>query len=446
VEALAQIDRAKTAFFSNVSHEFRTPLTLILGPTEEMLSGALGETNEIQRRHLLTLRHNAVRLQKLVNTLLEYARVEAGRIEATYEPVDIGLLTREIASTFCSAVHRAGLLYVVNCPSMDESIYIDRDMWEKIVLNLLSNALKFTFTGAIEISLRSSGDRVALTVSDTGVGIADEELPYLFDRFHRVNGSRARTQEGSGIGLALVQELVKLNGGSLQVESALGSGTTFTILIPKGSAHLPKERLSAHRTLTSMALGAAPFVEEALRWLPDSDEEASPLPMGAPESFGVSRPILPSSERILIADDNLDMRHYLKRLLEQRWNVTAVDDGAKALEVARLERPDLVLSDVMMSSLDGFELLRELRADATTRTIPVMLLSARAGEEAKVEGLNAGADDYLVKPFTAKELLARVEAHLKLQLVRREAGKGAARKRGALPQTGRIAPGCRLHL
>ena len=151
-EALAEIDRAKTMFFSNVSHEFRTPLTLILGPTEELLSGALGETSEIQRAHLMTLRNNAVRLQKFVNALLDYARVEAGRIEATYEPVDIGILTRDIASTFCSAVHRARLLYIINCPSIDEPVYIDRDMWEKIVLNLLSNALKFTFKGVIEVS------------------------------------------------------------------------------------------------------------------------------------------------------------------------------------------------------------------------------------------------------------------------------------------------------
>jgi PAS domain S-box-containing protein len=421
VEALAQIDLAKTAFFSNVSHEFRTPLTLILGPTEELLSGAQGETNDIQRAHLITLRHNAVRLQKLVNTLLEYARVEAGRIEATYEPVDIGLLTRELASTFCSAVHRAGLLYLVNCPSVDEPVYLDRDMWEKIVLNLLSNALKFTFKGAIEVSIESSGDRVAFVVRDTGVGIPDEELPRLFDRFHRVHATEARTQEGSGIGLALVQELVKLHGGSLQVESAIGSGTTFTIFIPKGSAHLPKERLSAPRTLSSTSLGAAPFVEEALRWLPDSDQvETLSLPVSASSFVGAPRSIAATAERILVADDNLEMRNYLKRLLEMHWNVTSEEDGAKALETARAQRPDLVLSDVMMPGLDGFELLRKLRADNRTNSIPVILLSARAGEESYIEGMNAGADDYIVKPFGARELVARVKALLEITRVRRE--------------------------
>jgi signal transduction histidine kinase len=180
---LAEIDRAKTVFFSNVSHEFRTPLTLILGPTEELLSGTLGETSEIQHAHLMTLKHNAGRLQKLVNTLLDFARVEAGRMDASYEPVDIGLLTRELASTFCSAVHRAGLLYAVNCPSMDEPIYVDRDMWEKIVLNLLSNALKFTFKGVIEVSLKPVGGGIVLAVRDTGVGIPADQLAHMTDRF-----------------------------------------------------------------------------------------------------------------------------------------------------------------------------------------------------------------------------------------------------------------------
>jgi PAS domain S-box-containing protein len=421
IESLAQIDRAKTAFFGNVSHEFRTPLTLILGPTEELLSGALGETNEVQRAHLTTLRHNAFRLQKLVNTLLDYARVEAGRIEASYEPVDIGLLTRDLASTFCSAVHRAGLLYVINCPSIEEPIYVDRDMWEKIVLNLLSNALKFTLQGVIEVSVKSHHERVALTVRDTGVGIPDEELPNLFERFHRVYATRARTQEGSGIGLALVQELVKLHGGSLEVQSATGSGTSFTIFIPKGTAHLPKNRISAPRTLSSTAFGANPYVEEALRWLPENDQiESLSLPVSASTLTDPPRPVSASSERILVADDNSQMRNYLKRLLETYWQVTAVENGAKALNFARAHRPDLVLSDAMMPELDGFALLRKLREDNATSAIPVILLSARAGEESYIEGMNAGADDYIVKPFGARELVARVKALLEVTRVRRE--------------------------
>jgi PAS domain S-box-containing protein len=424
-EALAEIDRAKTVFFSNVSHEFRTPLTLILGPAEEMLSGAMGETTELQRAHLATLRANAVRLQKLVNTLLDFARVEAGRVEANYEPVDLALVTRELASTFCSAVHRAGVLFIVNCPVLDEPVYADRDMWEKIVLNLLSNALKFTLKGSIEVSVRSDDSTFAFVLRDTGVGIPEAELPHLFERFHRVQAAAARTQEGSGIGLALVQELVKLHGGRIEVESELGKGTTFTVFIPKGSAHLPKDRLGVPRHRSSTALGAAPFIEEALRWLPDESDGKTAARLIAGSQV-ISMPVSssPATEHIIIADDNLDMRNYLRRLLELHWNVETVENGARALAAAREQpAPDLIIADVMMPGLNGFELLQQLRADVRTKTIPMILLSARAGEEAYIEGMNAGADDYIVKPFGARELIARIKALLEVTRVRRESEK-----------------------
>jgi signal transduction histidine kinase len=422
VEALARLDRAKTAFFSNISHEFRTPLTLILGPAEQLLGGTLGETTELQRAHLTTLRNNAMRLERLVNALLDFARVEAGRIEAHYEPLDLGLLTRDLASTFCSAVHRAGLLFIVNCPSLDEPVYVDRDMWEKIVLNLLSNALKFTFKGFIEVSLAAAGAEVTLCVRDSGVGIPKEELPRLFDRFHRVQGARARTQEGSGIGLALVQELVKLHGGTIRVESEPGAGSLFTVVLPKGAAHLPKERVGASPAPVPTALAAAPFVEEALSWLPEGNAPATvESPLDATVVAEAQPFYAPGSERILVVDDNSDMRDYLRRLLEPHWRVGAAHDGAEALAAAKAEPPDLVIADVMMPGLNGFELLAALRAEPRTMTVPVVLLSARAGEEAHVEGMNAGADDYVVKPFGARELLARVKARLDIARVRREA-------------------------
>ena len=208
----------------------------------------------------------------------------------------------------------------------------------------------------------------------------------------------------------------------MTVESALGEGTTFTIFIPKGSAHLPQDRLSVGRTLSSTALGAAPFVEEALRWLPDGDQgETLSLPIGASAVPDMARlEFRRDSERILIADDNLEMRNYLKRLLEMHWKVTVVENGAKALDAARAQRPDLVLSDVMMPELDGFELLRKLREDRQTSTIPMVLLSARAGEESFIEAMDAGADDYIVKPFGARELIARVKALLEIARIRRE--------------------------
>ena len=404
-EALAELDRAKTDFFSNVSHEFRTPLTLMLGPLEDVLAEA-GGLPAADRERLEVAHRNSLRLLKLVNTLLDFSRIEAGRIQAAYEPTDLSTFTAELASAFRSAVDRAGLRLLVNCPPLDEPVYVDREMWEKIVLNLISNAFKFTFEGEIEVALRRAGAMVKLAVRDTGTGIPAEEIPHLFERFHRVKGARGRTLEGSGIGLALAQELVKLHGGTVRVESEVDKGTTFTVSIPFGKAHLPADRLGAVPSLAAAGPLAETYVEEALLWLPENrPEPRAPSPA--------------SPARILLADDNSDMREYVRRLLSQTYEVVAVQDGAAALQAARQQPFDLVLSDVMMPQLDGFGLLAALRSDERTKTLPVILLSARAGEESKVEGLEAGADDYLVKPFSARELLARVEAHLKLQRVRR---------------------------
>ena len=369
------------------------------------------------------VQRNGLRLLKLVNTLLDFSRIEAGRVQAVYEQTDLATFTAELASVFRSAVERAGLSLVVDCPPLSELIYIDRDMWEKIVLNLLSNAFKFTFSGEIrvQIRLKEQGGSVELVVQDTGTGIPAEELPRLFERFHRVEGARGRTHEGSGIGLALVNELVRLHGGTVRVESEVDKGTTFTVRVPTGKTHLPADRISAASTLASTALGAAPYVEEVLRWLPDSFDEDSPSWISKPDLHQGSRGLPVCTGRILLADDNADMRDYVYRLLRERYEVEAVADGIAALAAARRQTPDLVLSDVMMPGLSGFELLKELRAMPDTREIPIILLSARAGEESRIEGLEAGADDYLVKPFSTRELLARVAANLELARVRREA-------------------------
>ena len=418
-EALAELDRAKTAFFSNVSHELRTPLTLVLGPVEQ----ALEEVSEPAERGRLELIHrNALRLLRLVNTLLDFSRIEAGRVDASFELVDLSAYTAELASTFRSAFDRAGLAFEVDCPPLTGGIeaYVDRDMWEKVVFNLLSNAFKFTFEGGVRISMSSPDDaRIELRVADSGIGIAPEELSRLFERFHRVHGARGRTQEGSGIGLALVHELVKLHGGAVGVESELGRGSMFTVILRAGPAHLPAERIGQPRALTSTALSAGPFVEEALRWLPDSGSEgAASWPIA---SYGRGQVAAAAQgARVLVVDDNADMRDYLTRLLAPQFDVEAVGDADSAIEAVGRRPPDLVLSDVMLPGRDGLGLLEILRANPTTATVPVVLLSARAGEEAKVEGLRAGANDYLVKPFSARELLARVESHLRLAVLRAE--------------------------
>ena len=412
-EALAEIDRAKTEFFSNVSHEFRTPLTLMLGPLEDALNDRV-MTSRMHGRLDVAYR-NSLRLLKLVNTLLDFSRLEAGRIEAVYEPVDLAALTKELASVFRSAIEKAGLKLIVDCSPPATSVYVDREMWEKIVFNLLSNAFKFTFEGEIKVTLREVDERAELEVSDTGTGIPAAELPHLFERFHRVKGARGRSYEGSGIGLALIRELVQLHGGAVRVASEPGRGSVFTISIPTGAAHLPPDRIGAVRTRGSTALGGEAYVEEVLKWLPGSETDFETKKDLPGTQTGVTR------ARILLADDNADMREYLRRLLSASYDVEAVGDGEAALGLARYHDFDLVLSDVMMPKLDGFGLLKALRGDERTQTIPVILLSARAGEESRVEGMGAGADDYLVKPFSARELLARVEAHLNLQRVRREA-------------------------
>jgi PAS domain S-box-containing protein len=413
-EALAEIDRAKTAFFSNVSHEFRTPLTLMLGPLEEILSDRQIPLVPEHRERLEMAHRNSLRLQKLVNTLLDFSRIEAGRIQAAYEPVDLARLTIELASTFRSAVERAGMRLVVDCESVGEPVFVDRDMWEKIVLNLLSNAFKFTLEGEIEVALRRVAQTMQLTVRDTGTGISPEQLPHIFERFHRVEGIRARTHEGTGIGLALVQELVKLHGGTTAVRSVYGVGTTLTVTIPLGWAHLPADRLGDSSALAAASQAGRPYAEEANHWVPESCRET------ADETQ--ERSALPDGRsRILLADDNADMRDYVRKLLSGRYDVEAVPDGEAALAAIRRQAPDLALIDVMMPKIDGFQLLAALRSEADTRTLPIIMLSARAGEEARIEGLNAGADDYLIKPFSARELQARVAAHLETVRLRKEA-------------------------
>jgi len=416
-EALAEIDRAKTAFFSNVSHEFRTPLTLMLGPVEDALADA--QTPQGTRERLDVAHRNALRLLKLVNSLLDFSRIEAGRVQASYEPVDLAALTRDLASTFRSAIERAGLKFAVRCERLKSAVYVDREMWEKIVLNLLSNAFKFTLEGEIQVRFQEQGGYALLEVEDSGVGVASEEIPRLFERFYRVEGSRGRNYEGSGIGLALVQELVKLHGGSIEARSVLGKGTTFSVRMPLGSGHLPQDHLRPPGALPLAQVGAQAFVREAERWLPETTGTDRPaLPTDEMNSEGDRRFQATFGARIVLADDNADMRAYVGALIAPLYEVEAVTDGAAALAAVKRKRPDLVISDVMMPKLDGIGLLRAIRSDPDLSGLPVILLSARAGEEAHIEGLDAGADDYLTKPFGARELLARTGAILELSRMR----------------------------
>lgn len=426
VEAMAELDRAKTTFFSNVSHEFRTPLTLMLGPLEEVLNSEIDV--EDARRHVALAHRNGNRLLRLVNSLLDFSRIEAGRVQASYRPTDLAQFSVGVASSFRSAIEKADLKLVLDVAPLPQLSYIDREMWEKVLLNLLSNAFKFTFAGEIALSIGASpdGKSAIVEVRDTGIGISADELPKLFERFHRVQGAQSRSFEGSGIGLALVQELVRLHGGEIRAESVVRQGTRFTITLPFGREHLPDAQVVEEASPSSDGSRAREYVDEALGWLPDTQSEAvgdlSSAMIGVTSPSPIDR--VGSGKRIVLADDNADMRSYVSRLLAaQGYQVEPVTDGEAALAAVRRQAPDLILTDVMMPGLDGFGVLRAIRADAATAGIPIILLSARAGEEAKVEGLEAGADDYLVKPFAARELLARVNANIQMAALRREASR-----------------------
>jgi len=420
-EALMEIDQLKTVFFSNVSHEFRTPLTLMLGPIEEALRQTSQDDNTPENERMQLLHRNALRLLKLVNNLLDFSRIEAGRMQAVAQPTDLAAFTKDLASSFRSMVESVGLTYTVDCPPLPEPVVVDQTMWEKIVLNLLSNAYKFTFRGGISIQLRAMNGNVVLTVTDTGIGIPEAELPRIFQRFHRVQNAHGRTHEGAGIGLALAEELVRLHNGTITAQSREGYGSTFTVTVPLKAAPHPIDHLNGHSAPESTITSQALYGQEMLKW----QSVSSPAPQ-IQETTASGRP------RILVADDNEDMRIYISRLLSPVYEVHTVHDGVKALQWIGANTPDLILTDVMMPHLDGFGLLRTLRQTDHTRTIPVIMLSARASEKSRIEGINAGADDYLVKPFSAPELLAIIRNNLKMAEIRRESAENIRKERQQL--------------
>lgn len=418
VHGLGELDRLKTEFFANVSHEFRTPLTLMLGPLETCLAHDKNLMSVGDRENIVVAHRNALRLLKLVNTLLDFSRVQADRAQATFRPTDLATLTGHLASSFDSAVANAGLEFTIDCPPLPEPVYVDSVMWEKIVLNLISNAFKFTAQGRITVSQRVYGDRLELVVKDTGCGIPEPELGNVFKRFYRVDGTVGRSHEGTGIGLALVEELVKIHGGTVSVASTLGRGSTFTVSIPLGKNHLPPERVVLDQAAASPTAKTTAYVAEAIGWLPAAKNTSA-----APLQLGASNPNDRNKPRVLLAEDNADMRVYIAGLLARDYEVTAVADGEAAWTKILEKPPDLILSDVMMPKLDGFGLLMRLRQDDRCRSVPYILVSARAGEESKVEGLSGGADDYLIKPFSALELLARIRTNLEKSSLRLESAR-----------------------
>ena len=412
-EALAELDRAKTQFFTNVSHEFRTPLTLLLGPIEQMLNGN-GDLPEPTGDSLRLVHRNAMRLLRLVNTMLDFSRIAEDRMKANFEAVDLAEFTAELAGNFRSICEQAGLTLTVRATPLNQAVYVDRELWEKIVLNLLSNAFKFTLQGGITVAVDAAEEGARLIISDTGVGIADNEKTKIFERFHRVNDSRGRTYEGSGIGLALIKELILLHGGTITVDSEINKGSCFIVTIPFGKAHLQSKWLSHKPTVQHKTI-APQFTEEAARWFDeDTRRDETGEIAHAEDNSPLQRP------HVLWADDNADMRHYVARILGEQFEVESVADGEAAWNAACARPPDVIVSDVMMPKLDGFGLLKKIRQDSRLRDTPVIFLSARAGEGERIDGMLGGATDYLSKPFSARELIARVQANTEIVRLRRD--------------------------
>jgi len=396
-EMLAQLDRAKTTFLTNVSHEFRTPLTLLLGPLDDAISDA---DQPLQRDRLDLARRNADRLLRLVNSLLEFSRIEAGRVTASPKTVDVGTLTAQIASSFTELCRRAGIDLVLDCNPVIADV--DVAMWETIVLNLLSNAVKFTLRGSITVTVEAdSSEQYRVRVSDTGTGISPTDMDRLFERFYRASNTRGRSVEGSGIGLSLVRSLVELHHGTIRIDSEVDVGTVVTIVLPIGPLASPAA-VPLNELPMAVQSGNNAYVTEATQWIDNEPEESSAT--AAPDQG--SRPL------VLIADDNSDMRAHLQRVLSERWDTVSFADGQAAIDGIRRHHPKVVVTDVMMPSLDGFGLVATLRADPTLASTPVIMLSARAGVESAGDGFASGADDYLAKPFSSQDLLNRVEARL----------------------------------
>ncbi|KZW00758.1 hypothetical protein EXIGLDRAFT_720395 [Exidia glandulosa HHB12029] len=426
MEELASIDRAKTTFFSNVSHELRTPLTLILGPVEDIL----GEPIPVEvRTRLEVVLRNASRLHRLVNSVLDFSRLKAGRVNK-FVPVDLGALTANFASLFRSAIERGRVQYSVEC---DEGplVYLDPDSWEKIVTNIISNAFKYCLKGTIEVRVQFTRKEAIFSCSDTGCGIPEKELDNIFTRFHRV-ACTARSHEGTGIGLSLTHETVKALGGRLEVASVYGQGSTFTVTLPLGTSHIPPERLNAEaepvRGVTrGLQRYGARMVEEAAEWATNDSAPRTPSASSdgistatSETAFEVGYTAEKREPVIVVADDNADLRQYCTMLLSSKYKILTFADGRSALDYVRKHEVDLILSDIEMPRMDGYAFLSAVREDANLNLLPFILLSAHAGSEARVVGLNAGADDYLVKPFSSKELLARVKTHVELGQGRRE--------------------------
>jgi DNA-binding response OmpR family regulator/nitrogen-specific signal transduction histidine kinase len=394
---LLQLDHLKSRFFADISHEFRTPLTLVIDPLENALQGDYGTLDDAFQQRLRVALRNARLVLRLINQVLDLARLEAASMELHAAEHDLVPLVRGIVQVFQSEAERLQvmLLFTPSQPSLP--LYVDREKLEKIMFNLISNALKATPAGGkILVSVRQSGEAdhpegfAEIGVRDTGLGIPEESLPHIFNRFYRVDTPSTRHQTGTGIGLSLARELVELHRGRIEVESVPGFGSVFSVALPMGTGHLSAHQFDERK---------APELPARPADYPKEDPEASPAPEAAP----------PDTPLVLVVEDNADVREMIRGHLSPSYRVAEAGDGLEALEKARVIRPALIISDVIMPGMEGIAFCRLLKQDRSLQDIPVILLTARASKESRMEGLEVGADDYITKPFDKRELLTRVE-------------------------------------
>ena len=403
-EKLLEADRLKTEFFQNISHEFRTPLTLMLGPLET----ACNRKGSLPLDQTVIALRNARRLLRLVNQLLDLQKLDAGRMQPSFRPCDLVGFCRNIVESFSPYCEKKGISLITHlkdCPPL----FLDVERFDKVIYNLLSNAVKFTPPGgSITLSVESIGSHCLLQVKDTGIGIRQDQIPYLFERFRQAEGSASRSYEGTGLGLALVKELVELHHGQISVDSTYKKGTTFTIWLHFGTTHLPPEQVLA--VPAELQLGRA-AVELADVEMDLSDIQANGV-LDEPQSL-----ILGSQyPTVLIVDDNPDLRRYVAHIIsDSGFNVLLAKNALEGFEVAKSHRPDLIVTDLMMPQVSGLDLIRMIRETDELRGVPVILLTAKADEDTRIEGVEQGADAYLSKPFNDRELLAEVRNLLALK-------------------------------
>jgi signal transduction histidine kinase/DNA-binding response OmpR family regulator len=390
---LHEVDEMKSRFFANISHEFRTPLTLILGPVKQI--SEIVEDDKI-KGDLLVVHRNANKLLGLVNQLLDISKLESGTMKLQTVSQSIVPLLRTLVLSFTSYAERKRIALTFHSTEDEIVAYVDNDKIEKIVTNVLSNAFKFTPEGgSIEVAVTKDDNYVNVRISDTGIGIPNDKIPKIFDRFYQVDGSHTRKQEGTGIGLALTKELVELHKGTIEVESEEGKGSTFIIGIPLGKEHLKQEEICE-------------------RGEDETEISVLPLEMTSHEETGVEQPAIGLFRQtgkpvLLIVEDNADVRHYISDGLNSDYGILEAIDGEDGWHKSIEQLPDVIVSDVMMPKMDGFKLCCKLKTDERTSHIPVILLTAKASSGDKVEGYDAGADDYIMKPFEPEELKARIK-------------------------------------